>query len=158
MPGSNHSALPGRGAARKLQSARVPGVSESNFDCHQNRLIGFGDYSLTQELFIRIAETLQGKDQIVVAFHNTTEPLLELSLDGSFGRGKRQYFTRGFCWHNHLFYEWVSRPGMTEDVNSGASRGSTTESLPRKNRSQSLGNRRLKMSIPFRPEFTTVLA
>jgi hypothetical protein len=69
-----------------------------------------------------------------------------------------QYFTRGFSWHNHLFYEWVSRPGMTEELHSGESLCSTTESLPRKNRSQSLRNRRLKMSIPFWPEFTTVLA
>jgi hypothetical protein len=106
---------------RKLQSSRVPGVPESNFDCHQDGLTGFADYLLTQEMFIGIAETFQGKDQIVVAFHDTTEPFLKLSLDRSLGRGKLQYFTRGFRWHNHLFYEWVSRPGMIEELHSGES-------------------------------------
>jgi hypothetical protein len=104
MKGGTGGSFPGRGQGRQLQGSSVPGVPKRDLYRHQDSLIRFARRLAAQKSLVGITEPFQSKNQIVVALHDTTKPLLKLSLNGSLRRGKLQYLTRIFCcWHDRLF-------------------------------------------------------
>ena len=54
-------------------------------------MISFSKRLLRQQSFVRIAESLQSRYQIVVAPHHAPKPLLKLSLRRNLRRSKLQY-------------------------------------------------------------------
>src|SRR5258708_36888577 len=82
---------PGRGQGRQLQGSSVPGVPKRDLYRHQDRLIRFARRLAAQKSLVGITEPLQSKNQIVVALHDTTKPLLNFSLNESLSGGKLHY-------------------------------------------------------------------